>query len=188
RLVCSKVKQRLGGRLRTPISGGAPLSKEVAEFFDALGIRILEGYGLTECTTAATVNRPSRYRFGTVGPALPGVELRVAEDGELLIRSETVFAGYYKDPAATAAVLAPDGWLRSGDLAALASDERVVGLIQEVVDAVNADRSRFEQIKRFAVLPRDFAMEAGEVTPTLKLKRRIVQEHFADAIEQLYAS
>ncbi len=267
RLVLAKVRERLGGRLRTPISGGAPLAKEIAEFFDAVGIRILEGYGLTECTTAATTNRPNRYRFGTVGPALPGFELRVAEDGELLIRSETVFAGYYKDPEATAEVLDPDGWLRSGDvasidedgfvtitdrkkdilvtaggkniapqnlendlktsrfvsqalvvgdrrpypaalitldegeigawgrangldgasLATLAAEPRVRKLVQEVVDGVNAPRSRFEQIKRFAVLPRDFDMTLGEITPTLKLRRRVVLEHFADEVEALYA-
>ena len=87
RLVYSKVKERLGGRLRVAISGGAPLAREIAEFFHALDILILEGYGLTECTTAATVNRPDRFRFGTVGPAVPGVELRLADDGELLIRA-----------------------------------------------------------------------------------------------------
>jgi len=267
RLVFAQVRERLGGRLRTPIAGGAPLSQEIAEFFDALGIRILEGYGLTECTSAATTNTPDRYRFGTVGPALPGFELRLAEDGELLIRSETVFAGYYRDPEATAAVLSEDGWLRSGDIAeidadgfvritdrkkdilvtaggknvapqniendlkasryvsqalvvgdrrpyvaalltleqdeirrwaaehgvdggmeTLAGDGRVHALMQEIVDTVNADRSRFEQLKRFAILPRDFTMEDGEITPTLKLKRRVVLEHFADAVEELYRS
>ena len=265
RLVFSKVKDRLGGRLRTPISGGAPLAKEIAELFDAIGIRILEGYGLTECTTAATTNRPDRYRFGTVGPALPGFELRVAEDGELLIRSETVFAGYFKDPEATAEVLGDDGWLRSGDIASidedgfvtitdrkkdiivtaggkniapqnlendlktsrfvsqamvigdrrpypaalitldpveigkwaaeqgidgdaarLVRDERVNDLVAGIVDEVNRDRSRYEQIKRFAILPRDFEMEQGEITPTLKLKRRVVLEHFADEVAALY--
>ncbi len=122
RLVFSKVKERLGGRLRRPISGGAPLAKEIAEFFDAIGICILEGYGLTECTTAATTNRRERYRFGTVGPALPGFELRLAEDGELLIRSQTVFAGYFKEPEATAEVLGDDGWLRTGDIATIDED------------------------------------------------------------------
>jgi long-chain acyl-CoA synthetase len=267
RLVFSKVRARLGGRLRTPISGGAPLAKEIAEFFDAIGIRILEGYGLTECTTAATTNRPDRYRFGTVGPALPGFELALAEDGELLIRSGTVFAGYYRDPEATAAVLGDDGWLRSGDIATIdedgfvtitdrkkdiivtaggkniapqniendlktsryvsqalvvgdrrpypaalitldpveiakwaaeqgldgsleeiARDERTLALVQGIVDDVNRDRSRFEQIKRFTILPRDFEMERGEITPTLKLKRRLCLEHFADDVEELYCS
>ena len=122
RLVYSKVKERLGGRLRHPISGGAPLAKEIAEFFDAIGICIYEGYGLTECTTAATTNTTERHKFGTVGPALPGFELRLAEDGELLIRSETVFAGYYKEPEATAEVLGDDGWLRSGDIASIDED------------------------------------------------------------------
>jgi len=266
RLVYSKVKARLGGRLRTPISGGAPLGQEIAEFFDAIGIRILEGYGLTECTTAATTNTPDRYRFGTVGPALPGFELKLGEDDELLIRSETIFKGYYKDPEATAAVLTEDGWLRTGDIAAidadgfvritdrkkdlivtaggkniapqniendlksskyvsqavvvgdrrpyvaalvtldpveiekwareqgiggdvesLAHDERVRALIQRVVDDVNRERSRFEQIKRFAVLPRDFTMDDDEVTPTLKLKRRVVMRNFADEVDALYA-
>ena len=267
RLVFSKVKERLGGRLRTPISGGAPLAKEIGEFFDVLGVRILEGYGLTECTTAATTNRPDRYRFGTVGPALPGFELRIAEDGELEIKSDTVFAGYYKDPEATAAVLGDDGWLRSGDIAAidedgfvtitdrkkdiivtaggkniapqnlendlktsrfvsqaivigdrrpypaalitldpveigkwaaerglegdvatLAARDEVVELVGGIVDDVNRERSRYEQVKRFAVLGRDFEMDQGEVTPTLKLKRRVVLEHFADEVERLYES
>jgi len=265
RLVYSKVKERLGGRLRRPISGGAPLAKEIAEFFDAIGICILEGYGLTECTTAATTNTSERYRFGTVGPALPGFELRLDEDGELLIRSETVFAGYFKDPEATAAVLGADGWLRSGDIAsidddgfvtitdrkkdilvtaggkniapqnlendlktsrfvsqaivvgdrkpfpaalitldpielekwaaeqgidgdpaAITSDPRVRDLVAGIVDDVNRERSRFEQIKRFTILPRDFEMDRGEVTPTLKLRRRVVLDHFADEVAALY--
>ena len=265
RLVFSKVKERLGGRLRIPISGGAPLAKEVAEFFDAMGICIREGYGLTECTTAAATNRSDLYRFGTVGPALPGFELRIAEDGELMIRSETIFAGYYKDPEATAAVLEPDGWLHSGDIAtidedgfvtitdrkkdiivtaggkniapqnlendlkasrfvsqalvvgdrkpypaalitldpveigkwaseqgiegdmdALARHPRVVELVQGIVDDVNADRSRYEQIKRFVILPRDFTMDDDELTPTLKLKRRVVTQHFAAELDDLY--
>jgi long-chain acyl-CoA synthetase len=255
RLVYAKVHERLGGRLRIGISGGAPLAKEIAEFFHALDILVLEGYGLTECTTAATVNRPSRFRFGTVGPALPGAELRIADDGEILIRSDTIFAGYYKDEAATAEVLGDDGWLRSGDVGELDGDgfltitdrkkdilvtaggknvapqnlenalktskyvsqALVVGdrkpyvaalitldekeiaswrglggrdvreLVQGVVDDVNRDLSRFEQIKRFAILPRDFSAEEGEVTPTLKLKRRVVQEHFSGEIEALYS-
>ena len=267
RLVFSKVRERLGGRLRLPISGGAPLAREIAEFFDAVGVRILEGYGLTECTTACSTNRPERYRFGTVGPPLPGFEVRIAEDGEILVRSETVFQGYFKDPEATAEVLTPDGWLRTGDIgeldedgfltitdrkkdilvtaggknvapqnlendlktskfvsqaivvgdrrpyvtalitldaeeigrwatgqgidgdfATLVRDERVRELVQRIVDEVNRERSRFEQIKRFAVVPRDFTMEDGEVTPTLKLRRRAVMEHFSAEIDALYAA
>jgi long-chain acyl-CoA synthetase len=248
KLVYAKVKDRLGGRIRVCISGGAPLAKEVIEFFHALDILILEGYGLTECTTAATVNRPSRFRFGTVGPALPGAELRIAEDGEVLIKTDTIFAGYYKDEEATREVLPGDGWLRSGDVgeidedgfvtitdrkkdilvtaggknvapqnlenalkahpivsqALVVGDRRpyVTALItlaedvpsdgaeeemQRVVNDVNDELSRYEQIKRFTILPRDFTAEEGEVTPTLKLKRRVCQEHFADEIEALYS-
>ena len=251
RLVFAKVRAKLGGRFRLGISGGAPLEAEIARFFHALGILIVEGYGLTECTTAATVNLPDRFRFGTVGPALPGVQLRIADDGEILIRTSTIFAGYYKEEAATREVLDEDGWLHSGDIgnldedgfltvtdrkkdllvtaggknvppqnlenalkrskyvsqalvvgdrrpyvAALVtldgpadglSDEEKRARVQEAVDEANRDRSRFEQIKRFAILPRDFSAEEGEVTPTLKLKRRVCEEHFADEIERLYS-
>jgi long-chain acyl-CoA synthetase len=253
RLVYRKVKDRLGGRLRLGVSGGAPLAPEIAELFHALDILIIEGWGLTECTTAASVNRPNRFRFGTVGPALPEFEVRTDEYGELLIRSETVFAGYYKDEAATREVLAEDGWLRSGDVgeidedgfiritdrkkdilvtaggknvapqnlenalktAPLVSQALVVGdrrpfvaalitvdpeqsqgvapeelreRMQAIVDGVNAELSRFEQIKRFVILPRDFTADEDEVTPTLKLKRRVVADHFAAEIERLYSS
>jgi long-chain acyl-CoA synthetase len=219
---------------------------------------------MTECTTASNVNMLGRFRFGTVGPALPGIELLVADDGELLVRSSTVFAGYFKDEEATKAVLDGDGWLHTGDIGSidddgfltitdrkkdilvtaggknvapqniendlkaskyvsqavvlgdrrpyvgalitldeaeiakwagrdapledLAADDGVRELIQGVVDEVNRDRSRFEQIKRFRILPRDFSAEHDEITPTLKLKRRVVQEHFADEIEQLYGA
>jgi long-chain acyl-CoA synthetase len=248
RLVYAKVKERLGGRFRAGISGGAPLAKDVVELFHALDILILEGYGLTECTTAATANSPDRLRIGTVGPALPGIDLKISDDGEVLIRGDTVFAGYYKDEAATREVLTDDGWLRSGDIGNLDADgfltitdrkkdilvtaggknvapqnlenalktsplisqALVVGdrrpyvtalitleagvphddaeeRIRAVVDGVNRDLSRFEQIKRFSILPRDFSADEGEITPTLKLKRRVCQEHFAADIERLYA-
>ena len=266
KLVYSKVKERLGGRLRLGISGGAPLAPEIAEFFHSIDILLVEGYGLTECTTAASTNTHEQYRFGTVGRPLPGTEVKLDEDGELLIRSETVFQGYYKEPEATAEVLSADGWLRSGDIAeidadgfititdrkkdiivtaggknvapqnlendlktskfvsqamvvgdrqpyiaalitldpesvpawaaerglstdmeTLAASDEVRELIQGVVDGVNAERSRYEQLKRFVILPRDFTMEDDELTPTLKLKRRVVAQHFASELEDLYA-
>jgi long-chain acyl-CoA synthetase len=265
RLVYSKVKQRLGGRLRRAVSGGAPLAVEILEFFHALDILILEAYGLTECTSGATSNREESFKFGTVGKALPGWELRLADDGELFIRSPSVFAGYYKDEEATAAILDDGGWLATGDIATIddegfvtitdrkkdilvtaggknvapqnlenelktsrfVSQALVVGdrrpyvaalitldpveisawakqhdldgdvatlsahpdvraLVQAIVDDVNAPHSRFEQIKRFIVLPRDFSLEEGEVTPTLKLRRKVCQEHFAAEVEALY--
>ena len=122
KLVLARVRQRLGGHLRIAISGGAPLPKETAQLLDALGVRVLEGYGLTECTSIATVNQPRRYRLGTVGLPLKGVELRIADDGEILIRSATVFAGYYRDEQATHEILTQEGWLRSGDLGELDPD------------------------------------------------------------------
>jgi long-chain acyl-CoA synthetase len=254
RLVYSKFKERLGGRIRVAVSGAAPLSVEIAEFFHALDVLILEGYGLSECTSAATANRPDKFRFGTVGPALPRFELKTADDGELLIRSGTLFAGYYKEEAATREILDEDGWLHTGDIAEIdadgfvritdrkkdilvtaggkkvapqnlenalknsrfvsqalvvgdrrpyiaalvaldptaidaggvSGDAAVAQLVQGIVDDANRGRTRYEQIKRFAVLPRDFSLEEGEVTPTLKLRRRVCEQHFAAEIDALY--
>ena len=251
RLVFSKVRERLGGRLRIGVSGAAPLSPDVMEFFHALGVPVIEGYGLTETASSATVNEPGDFRIGTVGRPVDGAEVRLAEDGEILLHSDSIFAGYFKEPEATAAALTDDGWLRTGDVGEIddegflritdrkkdliitaggkniapqnlenalktsrfVSQALVVGdrrpyvvalvtldetelaasdldrqtLVQEVVDDVNRDRTRVEQIKRFAILPRDFSQEEGEVTPTLKLRRRVINEHFADEIERLYA-
>jgi long-chain acyl-CoA synthetase len=252
RLVYSKVKERLGGRLRAAISGGAPLGQEIAEFFHALDILILEGYGQTEETSASNVNLPSRFKFGTVGPSLPGIDVMTAEDGEILIKGPTVFAGYYNDEEATRAVLPGDGWLHTGDVGTIDEDgfltvtdrkkdiivtaggknvspqnienllkgipwvsqALVVGdrrpyvvalltldedevaklhgsddvreLIGHAVDEINAGLARFQQVRRYEILDRDFSPERNEITPTLKLKRRIVEENFADELEQLY--
>ncbi len=251
RLVFAKVRERLGGRLRVGVSGAAPLSTDVMEFFHALGVPVIEGYGLTETASSATVNEPGNFRIGTVGRPVQDAEIRLADDGEILIHSPSVFAGYYKEPEATAEALTEDGWLRTGDVGEIddegflritdrkkdliitaggkniapqnlenalktsrfVSQALVVGdrrpyvtalvtldeaelassgrdpeqLVQELVDDVNRDRTRVEQIKRFVILPRDFSQEEGEVTPTLKLRRRVIHEHFADEIEQLYA-
>ena len=251
RLVFSKVKQRLGGRLRVGISGAAPLGLDVLEFFHSLGMLVIEGYGLTETSSSATVNDPDDFRFGTVGRAVDGCEIKLDVDGEILIRSETIFTGYYKEPEATALAFTEDGWFRTGDVGEIDADGFVritdrkkdliitaggkniapqnlenalkasrfvsqaviVGdrrpyvtalitldwaevnasgqdpqqLVEGLVDAVNKDRVRVEQIKRFAILPRDFTQEHGELTPTLKLRRRVVHDHFAEEIERLYS-
>jgi long-chain acyl-CoA synthetase len=251
-LVFSKVKARLGGRLRVANAGGAPLSRDIAEFFHAIDIPILEGYGLSEVTTAATVNRWNDFKFGTVGKPLPGVEIRIAEDGEILLRSNTVFAGYYHDEEATRETLDDEGFVHTGDVGhvdedgflhitdrkkdiivtaggknvapqnlenelkahkvisqalvvgdrkpyvaalvtvdpdatAAMTDEQIAAEVQAAVDAVNAERSRFEQIKRFTILPREFTLDHDEVTPTLKLKRKVILENFAAEADELYA-
>ena len=238
------MKDRLGGRLRVANAGGAPLSRDIAEFFHAIDILILEGYGLSEVTTAATVNRAGDFKFGTVGKPLPGVEIEIADDGEILIRSNTVFAGYYHDDEATRATIDDEGFVHTGDVGHLDEDgflditdrkkdiivtaggknvapqnlenelkshkvisqALVVGdrkpyiaalvTVDPEVDErhvarrgarrcrgrgrrVNADRSRFEQIKRFTILPRDFSLEHDEMTPTLKLRRKVILDHFA---------
>jgi long-chain acyl-CoA synthetase len=249
KLVFSKIKERLGGRVRLGISGGAPLSRDIIEFFAACGILIVEGYGLTETTSGCNLNRPTRYRFGSVGPALPGIEVATAADGEILVRGPTIFQGYYGREEESAAALTSDGWLLTGDIGSIdadgfltitdrkkeiivtgggknvspanlenelkasgivsqvlvvgdrrpfitalivpdrakigagkASDEEVRKAIEAVVDGVNVHLGPVEQIKRFAVLPREFSTEEGEVTPTLKLKRRVCEEHFRDDI------
>jgi long-chain acyl-CoA synthetase len=251
RLVYAKVKARLGGRLRVANAGGAPLSRDIAEFFHAIDILILEGYGLSEVTTAATVNRRGDFRFGTVGKPLPGVEIVIAADGEILLRSNTVFAGYYRDEEATREVLDSEGFVHTGDVGHIDEDgflvitdrkkdiivtaggknvapqnlenelksHRVVSQalvmgdrkpyiaalitldpesaasltpdqaheqVQRAIDSVNEERSRYEQIKRFRILPRELTLEEDEITPTLKLRRKVVLEHFAADAAALY--
>jgi long-chain acyl-CoA synthetase len=265
KLVFSKVRDGVGGRLRFVVSGSAPLAPAVTEFFQGLGLPVIEGYGLTETAPILTVNPPVALRVGTVGRPVAGVELRIAADGEILARGPNVMPGYYNKPDATAEVL-KDGWFHTGDIgtidaegyltitdrkkdllvtsggkkiapqpietilkrsplvseavvlgdrqkyaaalivpdfaalerrlkdlgrppadrAELVKREDVVALFQEIVDGLNRELSPFEQIKRIAILPREFSIDSGELTPTLKVKRKVVEEQWAEEIGRLY--
>ena len=265
-LVFAKIREGLGGRIRYLVSGSAPLPASIAEFFQGIGLPIIEGYGLTESSPILTVNPPDAPRVGTVGRALPGVELRIADDGEILARGPNIMSGYYNKPEATAEAL-KDGWFHTGDIgtidehgylritdrkkdllvtsggkkiapqpieavikrsplvaeAVLLGDRRkfaavlivpnfsalerrlkdlgrppgsraelatradVLALYQEIIDALNRDLSQFERIKKITLLPTEFSIQSGELTPTLKVKRRVVEERWREQIEGLYA-
>ena len=267
KLVFSKLHAALGGRLQWAISGGAPLSREIAEFFHSAGILILEGYGLTETCPAATFNRPTRFKFGSVGQALDNVEIKIASDGEILIRGANVARGYLKQAEATAEVFEPSGWFHSGDIGRLdeegflfitdrkkdlivtaggmniapqnienmlkadpfisqamvygdrkpypvalitlnadelgkfarehgiiATDPAVVvkhpAVIERVgrtVEEKNSQLQSYAKIKKFTVLPVDWTVEGGEITPTLKMKRKIVNQKYEAEIEAMYS-
>lgn len=264
KLIYSKLKPAIGlGRARMCVSGAAPISAEVLDFFVGLDIVILEVYGQSEDTGPTSFNVPGRTKIGTVGPPLPGVEVKIAEDGEILVRGPNVFLGYYKEPEATKETLLEGGWLASGDLgefdadgflkitgrkkeiiitaggkniapkniegalknAELINEAVVIGdrrkyltalltldpdvaakfaaahkismneiythpkleaEIQKIVDSVNDQFARVEGIKKFRVLNRNFSIEDGELTPTLKVKRKIVNKNWADTIESMY--
>jgi long-chain acyl-CoA synthetase len=263
--VFSKIRQSVGGRLRCLVSGSAPLPVEVAQFFAGIGLPITEGYGLTETSPIVTANPMGKPRIGTVGPAIPGVDVRIADDGEVLVRGPNVMLGYYNKPAETSAVL-KDGWFHTGDVGTLDGDgyltitdrkkdllvtsggkkiapqpieavlkrspliaeavvlgdrhrfasalivpnfaalerrlkdlgrppaeraelvrrDDVVALYDEVIEALNRDLSQFERIKKVRLLPREFTIESGELTPTLKVKRRVVEQRWRAEIEDLY--
>jgi long-chain acyl-CoA synthetase len=262
----SNVRNVFGGRLRQATSGAAPIAQEILEFFYACGAPVLEGYGMTETATASTVSTQDAYKFGTVGRPLPGAEVKIADDGEILIRGPHIFGGYYKMEDKSFGAIA-DGWLHTGDLgeldedgflkitgrkkdiiitaggknltpanlendlkqsrwisqavmhgdrrpypvvlitldpeeiphfakehglpeddvAALAREPKVQELIQGVLDEVNSRYARVEQIKKFVILDHDLSQETGELTPTLKVKRNVVNEKYADLFERLYA-
>jgi long-chain acyl-CoA synthetase len=266
-LVLQRMRTRLtGGRLRFFISGGAPLPVETARFLTAAGLHILEGYGLTETSPVICVNLPQKTKIGTVGPPIPGVEVRIADDGEILSRGPHIMVGYHNKPEATAQAIDADGWFHTGDIGMLEADgylritdrkkdilvlangknvapqpiegklkaspfianvvlfgdrePQVVALIvpdfehlkrwareqgidtrdtaeliarpevkrlyREEIDRVSPDLADFEMIRRFTLLARDFSQEQDELTPTLKVKRRVVAEHFAAEIAALY--
>jgi long-chain acyl-CoA synthetase len=250
KLVYSKIRERLGGEMRIAASGAAPLSKELGEFYAAFGLPLIEGYGLTE-GGVVSLNPIARPKPGSIGHLLPGVEARIADDGELLIKSPCLFSGYYQDPVSTAAVL-KDGWLYTGDIAEFDSEgylyitgrkkelivssngkkiypNRIEGLfkseplinqvlligdkmpyvtalftinpqaaehlnggeqvtteVQKAVAKVNKQLASFEQIRKFRVLERDFSIEAGELTPTMKVRRNRVLENYRSVVSELY--
>ena len=261
RLVHRRLREALGGQLKLLVSGGAPLAAEIARFFHAAGLQVCEGWGATETSAPATFNTPLAFRFGSVGRPLPGVEVEIASDDELLVRGPNVFAGYWREPELTAEAFDERGFYRTGDIGridadgfvwitdrkkelivtaggkniapqrvetllkerplishamlwgdrrpyvvalvtfdrealaghrpdlvgAACSDPRLVAALQAEVDAVNAKLARFEQVRRFAVVEPDFSTAGGELTVTLKLKRRVVAERHRAAIEGLYA-
>jgi long-chain acyl-CoA synthetase len=267
KLVFSKVRERFGGRVRFFISGSAALNAEIAEWFHAAGILILEGYGMTENAAGATVNHPADYKIGTVGPALPGSEVKIGENDEVLLRGPHVMAGYHNLPEETAATLTADGWLHTGDKGSLDADgfltitgrikdlfktsggkyvapsaieskfkavcpyasqflvfgnernyvvalitldpDAMVGwaeengmagasytdvvnsqpvqkMVGEYVDELNSRLNRWETIKRWRVLDHDLTIESGELTPSMKVKRNIVEQNNKELIDSLY--
>jgi len=259
----SSVRALFGARIARSVTGGAPIAPKILRFFYACGIPLMEGFGMTETATLATINRDGDFRFGSVGRPAPGVELMIADDGELLVRGENIFRGYYKNDEASREAL-QGGWLHTGDLAQidddgflyitgrkkdiiitsggknvtpsnletdlklngwisqavvvgdrrpylvalitldpeeaparakalgvtrdpLGDDPLVYAEIQHAVDHVNASVGPVEQIKRFAVLPHDFSQDAGELTPSLKVKRSIIVERYRELIDELYS-
>ena len=266
RLILGKVKNAFGGKLRFAITGGAPISSEIARFFHACEVLILEGYGLTETTAAIAVNTPYDYEFGTVGKPIGDVQFKIAEDGEILVKSKKVMKEYFENPEETAQAFT-DGWFHTGDigeitptgslritdrkkdliktaggkyvapqrlenllklnplisqvlihgdqkkyivalitldshqmqdlarqkgltykdLESLTQNPKILEHLRQIVAETNAHLASFETIKRFAILPRDFTVEAGELTPSLKIKRKFLDHKFAVQIEKLYS-
>jgi long-chain acyl-CoA synthetase len=266
RLVFRKVRAAMGGRIRFFVSGGAPLSPPVARFFHGAEVVILEGYGLTETSPVTNVNTPRDFRVGTVGKPVPGTEIRIAADGEILVRGPQVMKGYFRNDEATREAITADGWFHTGDIGALdpdgflritdrkkdllvtaggkniapqpiqnvaktsrfvsealligdrrpypimivvpnfenlrtwarlhdvpgdidalVRDARVQARVLEDIESRLGEFARFEKPKKILLLPRELTLERGEITPSLKLKRRVVEEHFAAELEALYA-
>jgi long-chain acyl-CoA synthetase len=268
RLVFGKIQARLGGRIRVLVSGAAPLSKEIALFFAAVGLPIMEGYGLTETSAAIYVNRPGRLKIGTVGERLGDLEVKTDSDGEVLVRGGPVMRGYHHLPEETGAMMTEDGWLRTGDIGTVDSDgyltitdrkkdlvktsggkyiapsaiegmfravcpytsqavviaqarnfctllvtldpdgieqwagggplagrsyEEIVtsseaeAMVAGYVDELNGKLNRWETIKKFTILPRDLTVEHGELTPSMKVKRKGIEASFAGEIDKMYA-
>jgi long-chain acyl-CoA synthetase len=267
RLVLSTIRDRFGGRMRFFISGSAALDREIAQWFDAVGVIVLEGYGLTETSAASSINRPTAYRFGTVGWTLPETEVKIAEDGEILLKGPGVMDGYHDLPEATAEAINADGWFHTGDIGELdaegflritdrkkdmfktsqgkyvapsaisanfkavcpyaseiivygegkpycvalvsleaeaiqewaadnglggksfseiAHDEKTREMVGGYVEQLNKHLNRWEQVKKFSIIDRELTVEAGDLTPSLKLKRKSVVDNFHENIDELY--
>ncbi len=266
KLVFSKLKERTGGRIKFFVSGGAALAKELGEFFEALGIKIIEGYGLTETSPVLTVNRLDDYKFGTVGKPIPGVEIKIADDGEILARGPNVMQGYYNNPQATAEVIDKDGWFHTGDVGYFDEDgflvitdrkkhifvssggkniapqpieslliqssyidqavvigegkpfltalivpdfeaikdyakqqgipfenekelihrDEIYRLFEREIKKINKELAQHEHIRNFRLLESPFTIENGELTPTLKVKRKVVEQKYKELIERMY--
>ncbi|GAB2832374.1 AMP-dependent synthetase/ligase [Lentzea nigeriaca] len=251
RLVFAKIRARLGGNLEYLVSGSAALAPQIAEWFAAVGLPILEGYGLTETSGASFVNRPGSVRIGTVGVPLPGTQVRLADDGEILLRGSGVMRGYHNLPDQTAAVIDADGWFATGDIGELDAEgylritDRKKDLVktsggkyiaptaiesavkaacplvsnavviadgrnfasilltldpdavsagtdphvtvQRAIDTVNAGLNRWETVKQYRILPRELSVEAGELTPSLKIKRAVVVKNYAALVDDIYS-
>jgi long-chain acyl-CoA synthetase len=259
------VRAAFGGELRLAVTGAAPIAPEILEFFYACGVMVLEGWGMTETTGVGCVNRLDGFKFGTVGPALPGVEVKTDDEGEILLKGPNVFREYFNNEEATRETFTDDGWLRTGDvgeiddegyvkitgrkkdiiitaggknltpsnvendlktsrwisqavmhgdrrpypvalitldeeeivpwakehdlptdIGELAENEKVRELIQGIVDEANEHHAKVAQIKKFVILDHDLSQETGELTPTLKVKRNVVNEKYAELFESLY--
>jgi long-chain acyl-CoA synthetase len=254
KLVFSKLREKLGGRIRVFVTGGAPIAKDILEFFDAASICILEGWGMTETCAAGTANLPGvgNFRFGSIGRPVAGCVMKLDSDGEILIKGPNLFAGYYKDAAATKEAFDEEGFLRTGDIGKVdedgfyyivdrkkdliitaagkniapqnienlvktdprisqvvvigdrrnylvalisvtpearagKSDSELEALVEGILASKNKDLASYERIKKFKLLPAELTIEAGEITPTLKVKRKVVSERYAGLIEELYA-
>jgi len=266
KLVFSKIRAGMGGNVETFISGGAPLGRELAEWFATVGIRIHEGYGLTETSPVIAVNTPINHRIGTVGKILPNLEVRIAEDGEILVRGPSVFKGYWNRPEETQNAF-QDGWFKTGDIghidadgylsvtdrkkeliktsggkfiapqpienslklnplvgtsaiigdrrkfalvivspnfalleawarsnhvafssrAELVGNPKVQALYEGIIEEVNKNLARFEKLKRVLLVPDEFSADNGALTPTMKLRRRVVEDRYRREIDELYA-
>ncbi len=265
-LVFSKIRERTGGKIRFFVSGGAALSKEIGEFFEAIGIQIIEGYGLTETSPVIAANELHKYKFGSVGMPFPGVEIRIAPDGEILTRGPQVMKGYYKNPQATKESIDADGWFHTGDIGSfdsenflhitdrkknlivnsggkniapqpienlflssrfidqfiligdrrqflsalivpdfdaikeyadthgiqyndvtdLTNNEDIYKVIENDIGKIQRDLANYERVRKFVLLERPLTLEDGEITPSLKIRRKVVEEKYSDVIEDMY--